>query len=114
MIDVVEPELVKVGCLEGSGMRVTEVDKRVAPVGDERDWVLNYEIMANYGKELNTCTYRKLFPVAEWLSIFLGSTYKRFEISNAKNGVHSSLLFKLPFTLVSWGLPPIFTWLGKF
>ena len=41
MIDVVEPELVKVGCLEGAGMRVTEVDKRVAPVGDERDWVLN-------------------------------------------------------------------------
>ena len=32
MMDVVEPELVKVGCLEGTGLRVAEVDQRVAPV----------------------------------------------------------------------------------
>ena len=37
MIEVVEPELVKVGCLEGAGIRVAEVDQRVAPVGDEHD-----------------------------------------------------------------------------
>ena len=39
MVDVgyvVEAEFVKVGCLEGTRMRVAEVNQRVASVGDER------------------------------------------------------------------------------